>query len=646
MFIDFLRKNQTGISPLLIGITVLAALMGSPVAAQQGGTTLEVRVVASSDDAEESPNGSVSIESTDLELVLDRNNQTVGLRFNEIDIPQGANITTAYIQFQVSQATSDVTSLTIEGEAADNAASFTTDNLNVSSRLRTGASMAWLPEPWLIAAVAGPNQKSPNIASIIQEIIVRPGWARGNSLAIIISGSGKRIAESYDGLPYAAPLLHLEYTLGGNLNPTTVIGSPLNSATFNQGDTVTFTGTADDFEDGNVTSGLSWASDLDGVIGTGGSVSTSDLSVGLHTITATATDRTGLTGFVTTTVTVFAPTPVLVGAGDIAYDGLRDEETAKLLDKIPGIVFTLGDNAYPKGRTAEFNAYYEPSWGRHKARTRPAIGNHEYRTPGAYGYFNYFGAAAGDAGRGYYSYDLGDWHIIVLNSECDRLGGCGVDTRQGQWLQADLAENPGICTLAYFHNPLFSSSTSFRIPEVKDFWTLLYNAEVDVILNGSAHNYERFALQDPDGTADPARGIRGFVVGTGGVNFTPFDTAAPNSEVRNSDTAGVLKLTLNSSSYDWEFIPIAGNEFSDTGSADCVTSSLPSETPTTTATSTQVDTLTEVPTETIVPTLTAIPVQISTKTSENFFQLPVPSCLAVAVPLIALVLFVRRQFRR
>lgn len=262
--------------------------------------------------------------------------------------------------------------------------------------------------------------------------------------------------------------------------------------------------------------------------------------------------------------------PMLVGAGDIAgcnYD--RDEETAKLLDDIPGTVVTLGDNVYPDGTDLQFNDCYDPTWGRHKARTRPAPGNHDYHTPGASGYFNYFGTAAGEPDKGYYSYDLGDWHIIVLNSNCSEVGGCAGDSPQGQWLQADLAAHPTVCTLAYWHRPRFSSGRHGNSSAVAPFWRILYGAGADVVLNGHDHDYERFAPQNPDGVADPARGIRQFVVGTGGKGLRPFETIQPNSEVKNSTTHGVLKLTLRAASYDWEFIPIAGDTFADSGSGAC-----------------------------------------------------------------------------
>ena len=264
---------------------------------------------------------------------------------------------------------------------------------------------------------------------------------------------------------------------------------------------------------------------------------------------------------------------VLVGAGDIAScdDLAGARATAKLLDNIPGTVFAVGDLAYPDGSDEDFEKCYGPTWGRFKDRTRPAPGNHEYHSDGASGYVRYFGAAAGDPKKGFYSYDLGDWHIISLNSECMYVGGCGADSQQGKWLQQDLAKHPTVCTLAYFHKPLFSSGLAHgNDPEVKPFWDILYHGGADVIVNGHDHDYERFAAQDPNGKADPEHGIREFVVGTGGKNsHRVFATVQPNSEVRQADTFGVLKLTLHAETYDWEFVPEAGKTFTDSGTGKC-----------------------------------------------------------------------------
>jgi hypothetical protein len=268
--------------------------------------------------------------------------------------------------------------------------------------------------------------------------------------------------------------------------------------------------------------------------------------------------------------------PVLVGAGDIAEcSSPGDEATALLLDTIPGTVFTTGDNAYPSGRPADFANCYEPSWGRHKARTRPSLGNHEYDTGSASGYFSYFGAAAGRASGGYYSYDLGAWHVVVLNSNCSeyRVGGCGVGTAQERWLRADLAAHPNSCILAYWHHPRFTSTNPGNDQRMQPFWQALHEAGAEVVLNGHTHNYERFAPQDAQGRATPS-GIREFIVGTGGSELHRFNSPIANSEVRNDSVHGVLKLTLHPGSYDWRFIPIDGQTFTDAGSASCTPSNL------------------------------------------------------------------------
>ena len=264
-----------------------------------------------------------------------------------------------------------------------------------------------------------------------------------------------------------------------------------------------------------------------------------------------------------------AASVVMVGAGDIAHcSTTTDEATAKLLDGISGTVFTLGDNAYNSGTSAEFANCYNPTWGRHKTRTKPAVGNHEYLTSGASGYFGYFGAAAGDPKKGYYSYDRGDWHVIVLNSNCSQVP-CAAGSAQDTWLRADLANHPNKCTLAYFHAPLYSSGQHGNSTYVRPFWEVLYQANADVVLSGHEHDYERFAPQNPYGAFDSARGIREFVVGTGGTYLRPFGTIKANSVSRNATTHGVLKLTLNSGGYAWKFVPVAGKTFTDSGTASC-----------------------------------------------------------------------------
>ena len=266
------------------------------------------------------------------------------------------------------------------------------------------------------------------------------------------------------------------------------------------------------------------------------------------------------------------PDAVLIAAGDIAGClSPGDEATADLIDGIAGTVITLGDNVYDNGTLAEYTNCYAPSWGRHRSRTRPAPGNHEYNTPNAMGYFAYFGTAAGDPGKGYYSYDLGAWHIIVLNSNLGcRMISCALGSEQDAWLRAELAAHSNVCTLAYWHHPRFNSGAVHGDhPAVADFWNALYSYGADVVLNGHEHIYERFAPQTPGAIADPAKGIRQFTVGTGGRGLYAIGVVKPNSEVRNGSSYGVLKLTLRPTSYDWQFVPVAGATFTDSGTGQC-----------------------------------------------------------------------------
>src|SRR5881296_1781792 len=249
----------------------------------------------------------------------------------------------------------------------------------------------------------------------------------------------------------------------------------------------------------------------------------------------------------------------LIGAGNIARcDRTNDEATALLLDAYPdATVFTAGDNINGNGSLTNFNTCYGPSWGRHKARTRPAVGEKEYKTAGAAGYFSYVGAAAGDSGKYYYSYDLGAWHIMVLNDNISMAAG----SAQEQWLRAELAANTRQCTLAYWHHPRFSSTGTNSLSSVKPLWDALYAYSADVVVNAHYNGYERFAPQTPAGVADPAKGMREFIVGTGGLNLQNSGAAQPNSEVRNGVTYGVLQLTLDVGTYSWQFVPITGQTF-------------------------------------------------------------------------------------
>ncbi len=287
-----------------------------------------------------------------------------------------------------------------------------------------------------------------------------------------------------------------------------------------------------------------------------------------------ARDAAGNWSSLSAAATVTTPAgadPTLVAAGDIATCGQPGHAaTAALLDSIPGVVATLGDMAYPNGTAAEFRDCYGPTWGRHLARTRPAPGNHEYNTAGASGYYDYFGAAAGDRTKGYYSYEVGAWHVVVLNSSCAAVSGCQAGSPQEQWLRADLAAHPASCTLAYWHHPLFS--TGFHGPHafMRPMYQALYDAGAELVLSGHEHTYERFAPQTPAGIADSPFGIRQFVVGTGGRDsHRTVPTGGGNSQIANAVTYGVLRLELGSASYTWTFVPEAGKTFTDSGTGSC-----------------------------------------------------------------------------
>jgi acid phosphatase type 7 len=269
---------------------------------------------------------------------------------------------------------------------------------------------------------------------------------------------------------------------------------------------------------------------------------------------------------------------VLVGAGDIASckDLSGAEATAELIEKIPGEVFAAGDLAYEKGTAEEFKNCYDKTWGRFKGRTHPAPGNHEfYGSKDGSPYFKYWGAQAGPPEKGYYSFDLGVWHVIALNTNCAApgLGGCGPGSDQDLWLQQDLAAHLNSCIVAFGHHALYSSGVfkNHAIhPELRQLWRDLYKAHADLALTGHEHSYERFAPQDPDGNADPKNGIREIVVGTGGRSNDPLGFPIHNSQVRNSTSFGVLKLTLWPGKYSWEFVPVdAKNGFHDSGAGTC-----------------------------------------------------------------------------
>lgn len=249
--------------------------------------------------------------------------------------------------------------------------------------------------------------------------------------------------------------------------------------------------------------------------------------------------------------------PVLFAGGDISSCGNTfDDETAALAGSESAAIALLGDTVYPHGSIEDFRDCFQPSWGQLKDRIRPAVGNHEYETGNAEAYFSYFGAAAGEPGQGYYSYDLGKWHVIVLNSNCTEVS-CSADSPQMEWLAADLSEHTNLCTIAYYHHPRWSSGLHGSDTKVQGIWETLSDAKVDVVLSAHDHGYERFAPLDRIG--EPAlNGTREFVVGTGGRSLYAFRQIETGSELRLAKYYGLLRLELHRDGYSWKFLSTEG----------------------------------------------------------------------------------------
>jgi acid phosphatase type 7 len=304
--------------------------------------------------------------------------------------------------------------------------------------------------------------------------------------------------------------------------------------------------------------------------------------------------RSGEISVTTPSVPTGGGSVVVMAAGDIACDPAstsfksgngtskqcRQKYTANLLSGADRVL-ALGDTQYDCGGLTAYMASYDKSWGAYKSKTFPAVGDEEYATSGtgcgaagADGYFNYFGTVAQSPG-GYYSYDFGGWHFVVLNSECSRVGGCGEGTPQNNWLEADLAANTETCTLAYWHRPAFASkaSGSQTYSTVRPLWDDLYAAGAEIVLTGHSHWYERFKPQTSAGVST-TNGIVEWVVGTGGKSHNTNALAAPgarhpNSVTANASTFGVLKLTLRANDYDWRYLVEGTSSYSDAGTANC-----------------------------------------------------------------------------
>jgi len=549
--------------PLALGL----GLAGPPAVAQ----VLDLPIAAGGDDAEEASSGGISLTGSDLELVLDASLQTVGLRWTGVAIPVGYVVTAAWVQFRADETSSGAASLVLQAEANANATPFTTALGSLSSRPRMPASVAWSPPTWDSVGEAGPDQRTPDLSALIQAVVDQPGWASGNALALLVTGSGRRTADPFEGgFP---PVLHVEFEPPDNFAPVLHLDAPAATDVLTELEPVLLSATASDVEDGDLADRVAFASDIDGLLAFGSPAVHAGLSAGSHQLTAWVTDSRGKLTLRTSELLVLPEPARIVAAGDLAHCGHeRDQETSLLLDSLPALVLTLGDNAYPDGTAQEFATCYGPSWGRHRWRTRPSAGNHDFHVPGGAGYFGYFGARAGPAPQGWYSFDYGGWHFVAVNSNCAAIGGCTRTSPQGLWLEADLDAHPSRCTLAYWHHPRFSSSTNHgSSTATRDLWAILQEHAADVVLVGHDHLYERFGPQDANGVAD-ARGIRQFLVGTGGAGLYAHGAPEPNSEVQDDTSYGVLSLDLAPDGYAWQFHPVTalGGSFTDNGSASCV----------------------------------------------------------------------------
>ena len=400
-------------------------------------------------------------------------------------------------------------------------------------------------------------------------------WVSGTTSVATVDGSGR-----VTGVTAGSAIITATSEGKSGTSNITVTVAPVASvsvspasASVSVNQTVQLTATPKD-ANGTPLSGrtISWVSGTTGVATVDGSGLVTGVTAGSATITATSEGKTGSATVIVTSGS--GTTVTLVGAGDIAECGDdTDDSTAALLGRIGGTVFTVGDNAYPDGYYQDYANCWAPSWGKYQAIVHPAAGNHEYHditSSGGDDYYRYFyrdhGTIVGDSDKFYYSYDLGAWHMVVLNTVIDMSAG----SPQEQWLRADLAASTKRCTVAYMHYPRFSSGANHGSDaDVQPLWQALYDYGAEIAIAGHDHEYERFAPQTPDGQLDTQRGIRSFVVGTGGGGLYSFATPLPNSEVRNSSTWGVLALTLGDGTYSWQFVPITGQTFTDSGSGTC-----------------------------------------------------------------------------
>jgi hypothetical protein len=485
---------------------------GAPLAT---ASAVEIRVSAGSDDAEESASGGVSLTSSDLELVYDGGNQTVGMRFAGITIPQGAQVLSAYIQFQTDEARTETTSLSFAGQASDNAPTFAINQRDISSRLFTTARIAWSLPPWTIEGEAGPGQRTPDLEAIVQEIVNRPGWVSGNSLAIIVNGTGRRTAEAFDGVAAAAPLLHIEYTSEQVTPVATSTGLPALSVT--------------------------------------------PSSTATQTPASTPTPTPAGPGTPTDTPT---PAGTSTGAsfaviGDFG-DGSPDEARVSQLVRgwSPDFIITVGDNNYPDGASTTidphigqyYHDYINPYTGSYGGgadtnRFFPSLGNHDWHTPGAQPYLDYFALPGNER---YYDFIWGPVHFFVVDSDPAEPDGATSNSIQAQWLQNRLATSNSCWNLVYFHHAPYSSGDLHGSTPRMQWPFQVWGA--DAVLAGHDHLYERLDIN----------GIPYFVDGAGGDGLYDFGTPVPGSQVRYNAQFGAMLVNAGESSIVYEFIDVDG----------------------------------------------------------------------------------------
>ncbi len=484
----------------------------------------------------------------------------------------GSPIVRSYLRFSITGLTAPVSSATLR--------LYPTSSLSAGFTAYQEANNTWGE-----TTITYGNAPAPGGAINSSGAVTSGAWA-GVDVTGYVTGNGTWSFVLATASSTALALASREAVNKPQLVIQTTTAAPTSTPTFTPASTPTNTPTRTSTSTATATATRTAAATSTATATSAAAPTDTPISTSTSTATATATSMP-------TSTPVLAPDPVIVAAGDIACDPAstsfmagqgtdskcRQLSTSNLILNLnPAAVLDLGDTQYYCGSLTAFMQSYDLSWGRVKPITHPVVGNHEYLTSGgtgcddtnagAAGYFQYFGAAAGNPTQGYYSYDVGAWHLIALNSNCSEAGGCSSVSPQGKWLQADLTAHPTVCTLAYWHIPLWSSGGRAS-PNTAQLTQILYTNNADVVLAGHDHTYERFAPQDYNGALDLARGIRAFVVGTGGANHTPFTTIAPNSEVRNDSTYGMLKIALHAASYDWQFVPEAGKTFSDSGMTAC-----------------------------------------------------------------------------